>query len=185
MLLHCKAGIGRTGCLGRVLENFERHGRTGVGDGAWFGVLILDPSRQEQFVRDYAADLKHEMEVKKFEKAIENSKFETEAKYRTSYDPVNEYGSMGDITDVSAMGSNMDGRLPGKFSNLDQAPDMYLIRTDGFSCTREHVENRELKISHPSTQQMILVWREPPKTIFLLKKIGNALLPQLIEIQTR
>ena len=184
MLLHCKAGIGRTGCLvacWRISRGMDVERALGMELGL---VCDFGSIAQEQFVRDYAADLKHEMEVKKFEKAIENSKFETEAKYRTSYDPVNEYGSMGDITDVSAMGSNMDGGVSasGEFSNLDQAPDMYLIRTDGFSCTREHVENRELKISHPSTQQMILVWREPPKTIFLLKKIGNALLPQLIEI---
>ena len=112
MLLHCKAGIGRTGCLVACLRisrgmDVERALGMELGLVCDFGSIA-----QEQFVRDYAADLKHEMEVKKFEKAIENSKFETEAKYRTSYDPVNEYGSMGDITDVSAMGSNMiSGRV--------------------------------------------------------------------------
>lgn len=184
MLLHCKAGIGRTGCLvacWRISRGVDVEEALAMEAGLVcdFGCIA-----QEQFVRDYAADLKHETEVKKFEQAVEKSKFETDAKYRTSYDPVNEYGSMGDVTDVSAMGSNMMGNVSasGEFSSLDQAPDMYLIRTDGFSCTRELVENRELKISHPSTQQMILVWREPPKTIFLLKKIGNALLPQLVEV---
>ena len=181
MLLHCKAGIGRTGCLvacWRISRGVDVEEALAMEAGLVcdFGCIA-----QEQFVRDYAADLKHETEVKKFEQAVEKSKFETDAKYRTSYDPVNEYGSMGDVTDVSAMGSNMIS-TSGEFSSLDQAPDMYLIRTDGFSCTRELVENRELKISHPSTQQMILVWREPPKTIFLLKKIGNALLPQLVEV---
>ncbi|CAL6354923.1 unnamed protein product [Bathycoccus prasinos] len=184
MLLHCKAGIGRTGCLvacWRISRGVDVEEALAMEAGLVcdFGCIA-----QEQFVRDYATDLKHETEVKKFEQAVEKSKFETDAKYRTSYDPVNEYGSMGDVTDVSAMGSNMMGNVSasGEFSSLDQAPDMYLIRTDGFSCTRELVENRELKISHPSTQQMILVWREPPKTIFLLKKIGNALLPQLVEV---
>ena len=184
MLLHCKAGIGRTGCLvacWRISRGVDVEEALGMELGL---VCDFGSIAQEQFVRDYAADLKHSMEVKKFEQAVENSKFETDAKYRTSYDPVNEYGSMGDVTDVSAMGANMMGGVSasGEFSSLDQAPDMYLIRTDGFSCTRELVENRELKISHPSTQQMILVWREPPKTIFLLKKIGHALLPQLVEV---
>lgn len=70
----------------------------------------------------------------------------------------------------------------GEHSTLDMAPDMYIIRTDGFTCTREEVEERMLKISHPSTQQLVLVWREPPKRILILKKLGMALLPQLVEV---
>ena len=59
---------------------------------------------------------------------------------------------------------------------------MYIIRTDGFTCTREEVEQRMLKISHPSTQQLVLVWRKPPKRIFILKKLGAALLQDLVEV---
>ena len=80
MLLHCKAGIGRTGCLvacWRISRGMDIERRWGW---SLFGVRFWI-HREEQLVRDYAADLKHEMEVKKFEKAIENSKFETEAKY--------------------------------------------------------------------------------------------------------
>ena len=66
--------------------------------------------------------------------------------------------------------------------DLDQAPDMYVIRTDGFTCTREEIEERMLKISHPSTQQLVLVWRKPPKRIFILKKLGPALLQNLVEV---
>jgi len=183
LLLHCKAGIGRTGCLvacWRISRGVDLEEALGMESGL---VCDFGSISQEQFVRDFAAELKHEEERKKFEKAVENSKFETSPKLRAGYDPVNEYGSMGDVTDASSMGSAMGSvAASGEFSSLDQAPDMYLIRTDGFSCTREMVENRELKIAHPSTQQMILVWREPPKTIFLLKKIGNALLPQLVEV---
>ena len=70
----------------------------------------------------------------------------------------------------------------GEHSDLDQAPDMYVIRTDGFTCTREEIEERMLKISHPSTQQLVLVWRKPPKRIFILKKLGPALLQNLVEV---
>ena len=59
---------------------------------------------------------------------------------------------------------------------------MYVIRTDGFTCTREEVDDRMLKISHPSTQQLVLVWRKPPKRIFILKKLGGALLGNLVEV---
>ena len=70
----------------------------------------------------------------------------------------------------------------GEHSSLENAPDMYVIRTDGFTCSREEVEERMLKISHPSTQQLVLVWRKPPKRILILKKLGFALLPQLVEV---
>ena len=82
-------------------------------------------------------------------------------------------GSGGSISEASAVGEH---------SSLDQAPDMYVIRTDGFTCTREEVEERMLKISHPSTQQLVLVWRVPPKRIFIVKKLGSALLRNLIEV---
>ena len=82
-------------------------------------------------------------------------------------------GSGGPKQEVSAIGEH---------SSLDAAPDMYIIRTDGFTCTREEVEQRMLKISHPSTQQLVLVWRKPPKRIFILKKLGAALLQDLVEV---
>ena len=79
-------------------------------------------------------------------------------------------------------GSTAEASAVGEHSSLDQAPDMYVIRTDGFTCTREEVEERMLKISHPSTQQLVLVWRVPPKRIFIVKKLGSALLRNLIEV---
>ena len=83
---------------------------------------------------------------------------------------------------VGSCGSTAEASAVGEHSSLDQAPDMYVIRTDGFTCTREEVEERMLKISHPSTQQLVLVWRVPPKRIFLVKKLGFALLRNLIEV---
>ena len=63
----------QNGVFSRVLENFERHGREralGMELVCAFGSIGKNNSSE------FAADLKHEMEVKKFEKAIENSKFE-------------------------------------------------------------------------------------------------------------
>ena len=56
--------------------------------------------------------------------------------------------------------------------------EMYLVRTDGFSCTRERVKESTLAFTHPSTQQQMLMWKTPPKTVLLLKKLGNELMDQ-------
>ena len=74
---------------------------------------------------------------------------------------MNEYGSRRHHG--RSVGMNMNAQA-GEFFNLESA-DMYLIRTDGFSCTREHVENRVEDLASIYAT-MILVWREPPKTIF-------------------
>jgi NAD+ kinase len=56
--------------------------------------------------------------------------------------------------------------------------EMYLVRTDGFSCTRERVKESTLAFTHPSTQQQMLMWKTPPKTVLLLKKLGDELMDQ-------
>eukprot|EP00850_Spirogloea_muscicola_P012876 SM000085S23226 [mRNA] locus=s85:188497:194050:+ [translate_table: standard] len=56
--------------------------------------------------------------------------------------------------------------------------EMYLVRTDGFSCTRERVKDKTLAFTHPSTQQQMLMWKTPPKTVLLLKKLGSELLEE-------
>ncbi|KAF4372942.1 hypothetical protein G4B88_018107 [Cannabis sativa] len=55
--------------------------------------------------------------------------------------------------------------------------EMFLVRTDGFSCTREKVTEASLAFTHPSTQQQMLMWKTTPKTVLLLKKLG----PELME----
>ncbi|KAG0557420.1 hypothetical protein KC19_11G128700 [Ceratodon purpureus] len=56
--------------------------------------------------------------------------------------------------------------------------EMYLVRTDGFSCTRERVKESTLAFTHPSTQQQMLMWKTAPKTVLLLKKLGDELMDQ-------
>eukprot|EP00262_Sarcandra_glabra_P007540 TRINITY_DN20411_c0_g1_i1.p1 TRINITY_DN20411_c0_g1~~TRINITY_DN20411_c0_g1_i1.p1 ORF type:complete len:1049 (+),score=211.20 TRINITY_DN20411_c0_g1_i1:83-3229(+) len=60
--------------------------------------------------------------------------------------------------------------------------EMYLVRTDGFSCTREKVTESSLAFTHPSTQQQMLMWKSQPKTVLLLKKLGPELMEEAKEV---
>lgn len=60
--------------------------------------------------------------------------------------------------------------------------EMYLVRTDGFSCTRERVKESTLAFTHPSTQQQMLMWKTSPKTVLLLKKLGNELMEEAQQV---
>uniref|UniRef100_A0A5B7APB7 NAD(+) kinase n=1 Tax=Davidia involucrata TaxID=16924 RepID=A0A5B7APB7_DAVIN len=60
--------------------------------------------------------------------------------------------------------------------------EMFLVRTDGFSCTREKVTESSLAFSHPSTQQQMLMWKSTPKTVLLLKKLGQELMEEAKEV---
>ncbi|XP_044511158.1 NAD kinase 2, chloroplastic isoform X2 [Mangifera indica] len=60
--------------------------------------------------------------------------------------------------------------------------EMFLVRTDGFSCAREKVTESSLAFTHPSTQQQMLMWKSTPKTVLLLKKPGPALMEEAKEV---
>ncbi|KAI4307232.1 hypothetical protein L6164_030441 [Bauhinia variegata] len=60
--------------------------------------------------------------------------------------------------------------------------EMFLVRTDGFSCTREKVTESSLAFTHPSTQQQMLMWKSTPKTVLLLKKLGEELMEEAKEV---
>lgn len=60
--------------------------------------------------------------------------------------------------------------------------EMFLVRTDGFSCTREKVTESSLAFTHPSTQQQMLMWKSTPKTALLLKKLGQELMEEAKEV---
>ncbi|EPS67387.1 hypothetical protein M569_07378 [Genlisea aurea] len=62
--------------------------------------------------------------------------------------------------------------------------EMFLVRTDGFSCSREKVTESSLAFTHPSTQQQMLLWKSPPKTVLLLKKLGEELMDEAKEVAT-
>lgn len=57
---------------------------------------------------------------------------------------------------------------------------MYLLRTDGNSCSRELVtESGNLHFAYPSTHQHMLVWRQKPQSVMVLKKLGDVLCEQM------
>lgn len=62
--------------------------------------------------------------------------------------------------------------------------EMFLVRTDGFSCSREKVTESSLAFTHPSTQQQMLMWKSMPKTVLLLKKLGQELMEEAKEVSS-
>lgn len=60
--------------------------------------------------------------------------------------------------------------------------EMFLVRTDGYSCSREKVTESSLAFTHPSTQQQMLMWKSTPKTVLVLKKLGQELMEQAKEV---
>jgi NAD kinase len=60
---------------------------------------------------------------------------------------------------------------------------LYLFRTDGMSCSRELVTGSgQLRFAHPSTQQHLLVWRERPRSVMVLKKRGAELAAEFVQV---
>ncbi|XP_028781552.1 NAD kinase 2, chloroplastic [Neltuma alba] len=60
--------------------------------------------------------------------------------------------------------------------------EMFLVRTDGFSCAREKVTESSLAFTHPSTQQQMLMWKSVPKTVLLFKKMGEELMEEAKQV---
>eukprot|EP00250_Pteridium_aquilinum_P010001 c19082_g1_i1 orf=471-3578(+) len=84
-----------------------------------------------------------------------------------------------DVTIVGDMCASTTGvvRLQSR-----KKAEMYLVRTDGFSCTREKVKESTLAFTHPSTQQQMLMWKTVPKTVLLLKKLGAELMQEAQQV---
>lgn len=96
----------------------------------------------------------------------------------------NGLASRGSSDDESEpIGGNMCASATGvvRLQSRRKA-EMFLVRTDGFSCTREKVTESSLAFTHPSTQQQMLMWKSPPKTVLLLKKLGQELMEEAKEV---
>ncbi|ONM19464.1 NAD kinase 2 chloroplastic [Zea mays] len=83
--------------------------------------------------------------------------------------------------------NNVDGSMCASATGVvrlqsRRKAEMFLVRTDGFSCTREKVTESSLAFTHPSTQQQMLMWKSPPKTVLLLKKLGDELMEEAKEV---
>ncbi|KAL4583119.1 hypothetical protein LXL04_007683 [Taraxacum kok-saghyz] len=90
--------------------------------------------------------------------------------------------SKGVKEDVEVLEGNMCASTTGvvRVQSRKKA-EMFLVRTDGVSCTREKVTESSLAFTHPSTQQQMLMWKSSPKTVLLLKKLGQELIEQAKE----
>ena len=65
----------------------------------------------------------------------------------------------------------------------EKKSDIYILRSDGFSCSRETVtSDANLKFEHPSSQQHLLVWKTRPKCVMVLKKLGDELREEFISV---
>lgn len=93
--------------------------------------------------------------------------------------------SSSDSSDDEAIEGNMCASATGvvRVQSRKKA-EMFLVRTDGVSCTREKVTESSLAFTHPSTQQQMLLWKTTPKTVLLLKKLGEELMEEAKEVNT-
>ncbi|ONK57610.1 uncharacterized protein A4U43_C09F2250 [Asparagus officinalis] len=97
----------------------------------------------------------------------------------------NDKFSTGSVKDLDVVEGDMCASATGvvRVQSRKKA-EMFLVRTDGFSCTREKVTESSLAFTHPSTQQQMLMWKSPPKTVLLLKKLGEELMEEAKEVAT-
>ncbi|XP_010930698.2 probable NAD kinase 2, chloroplastic isoform X1 [Elaeis guineensis] len=95
----------------------------------------------------------------------------------------NSKSSIDSDGDVDLVEGNMCASTTGVVRvQSRRKAEMYLVRTDGFSCTREKVTESSLAFTHPTTQQQMLMWKSPPKTVLLLKKLGPELMEEAKEV---
>ncbi|EFJ43854.1 hypothetical protein VOLCADRAFT_118925, partial [Volvox carteri f. nagariensis] len=67
--------------------------------------------------------------------------------------------------------------------NWPRKSSLYILRTDGKSCSRELVTGTgKLHFAYPSTQQHLLVWRHRPKSVMVIMKLGDELLQPFLEV---
>eukprot|EP00775_Hariotina_reticulata_P010371 gene10371-10529_t len=70
----------------------------------------------------------------------------------------------------------LDSRRSLRSNKWPQKSSLFLFRTDGLSCSRELVTGTgRFQFAHPSTQQHLLVWRDRPKVVMIIKKLGSEL----------
>jgi len=73
--------------------------------------------------------------------------------------------------------------LSKRQAHWEPKSDIYILRSDGFSCSRETVtSDAALKFEHPSSQQHLLAWKTRPKCVLVLKKLGDELLTEFQDI---
>ncbi|XP_055833880.1 NAD kinase 2, chloroplastic-like [Solanum dulcamara] len=130
-----------------------------------------------------------------------NSKIHTSVKNSDSIDATSELDTNDVFSATSTERRNIEAPRPSVDANMElfegnmcasttgvvrvqsrKKAEMFLVRTDGFLCNREKVTESSLAFTHPSTQQQMLLWKSTPKTVLLLKKLGQELLEEAKEV---
>ncbi|KAL3365989.1 hypothetical protein AABB24_010891 [Solanum stoloniferum] len=160
-------------------------------------LLITDPSSSTSNTDMYAGQNGSATPILN---GSSNGKVQTSIKNTGTVDARNKLECIADSRVTTAESRNIEVTTPSLEDNLEQIEgnmcasatgvvrvqsrrkaEMFLVRTDGYSCTREKVTESSLAFTHPSTQQQMLLWKSPPKTVLLLKKLGHELMEEAKE----
>ncbi|PRW57924.1 ATP-NAD kinase isoform B [Chlorella sorokiniana] len=88
-----------------------------------------------------------------------------------------------DLADCSASCATQQRVRQRTAVQWPQKSELYLLRSDGHSCTRETVQpSGNLQFECPSSQQQLLVWKTRPRQVMVLKKLGSELLEEFLEV---
>ncbi|KAI7846203.1 hypothetical protein COHA_000273 [Chlorella ohadii] len=88
-----------------------------------------------------------------------------------------------DLADCGAMCATKQRARQRTAVQWPQKSELYLLRSDGHSCTRETVQpSGNLQFECPSSQQQLLVWKTRPRQVMVLKKLGSELLEEFVEV---
>lgn len=69
-------------------------------------------------------------------------------------------------------------------ANAVQKAALTLIRCDGYMCERESVDRSKIAFRGSATEQVMLVWNEPPTTVLLLVKKDPVLMSSVLDAAT-
>lgn len=71
---------------------------------------------------------------------------------------------------------------PLRPSGRYEKAELYLLRTDGYTSQRANITNSLLTITHPSTNQHMVLWKTKPQRVLVLKRLGTELLPHVVKV---
>ncbi|CAN4081321.1 unnamed protein product [Withania somnifera] len=166
------------------------------------GKKRLEIPKGHEIIDSYGGD--RAIESRNPSASILNGKIHTSVKNSGSVDATSELDTNDVFSATDAERRKIDAPRPPVDANMEliegnmcasatgvvrvqprRKAEMFLVRTDGFLCNREKVTESSVAFTHSSTQQQMLLWKSPPKTVLLLKKLGQELLEEAKEVLTQ
>ncbi|CAN4121104.1 unnamed protein product [Withania somnifera] len=160
--------------------------------------LPMQSSNSSENVKKYGT---HNGSAASILNGLNNGKIHNSVKNSVSIDETSKSGTNDVFSATATERRNAEAPRPSVDANMEliegnmsasatgvvrvqsrRKAEMFLVRTDGFLCNREKVTESSLAFTHPSTQQQMLLWKSPPKTVLLLKKLGQELLEEAKEV---